>query len=300
MGKIPTARRAPANLPSLKSESLASSPSVPSEAAATSASTGVATSSSAGAPVVSGATSAASSSSATANKPLWSKDGDARLSNNNDGKDANGGPAPNWGAKTTSPLFSRDFPSLQDDNALKKLDGNADGSALRPKQKPPAVGGHNDKRYGPGPNLRPQSSRTWLHGGAGPKPGAPSGPELGSPDLPARTTQLAPSSGMTFKEKIDSKTPVFLSSLTGGHPGKKANSDKRSQNPTFHVPKPRSTTANPNSSASQPSRESFSQNSIIDNEKLKRMDFTESADDDWAKSDDNFDYNKKITRYVQS
>ena len=42
------------------------------------------------------------------------------------------------------------------------------------------------------------------------------------------------------------------------------------------------------------------QQSIIDNEKLKRMDDfdRELNDDDWARSDETFDYNKKIARYV--
>ena len=40
------------------------------------------------------------------------------------------------------------------------------------------------------------------------------------------------------------------------------------------------------------------QQSIIDNEKLKRMDDfdRELNDDDWARSDETFDYNKKIAR----
>ena len=40
------------------------------------------------------------------------------------------------------------------------------------------------------------------------------------------------------------------------------------------------------------------QQSIIDNEKLKRMDDfdRELNEDDWARSDETFDYNKKIAR----
>ena len=38
------------------------------------------------------------------------------------------------------------------------------------------------------------------------------------------------------------------------------------------------------------------QQSIIDNEKLKRMDYIETNADDWTKNDDNFDYNKKLKR----
>ena len=40
--------------------------------------------------------------------------------------------------------------------------------------------------------------------------------------------------------------------------------------------------------------------SIIDNEKLKRMDDFDrefNEDDDWARSDETFDYNKKLARY---
>ena len=36
--------------------------------------------------------------------------------------------------------------------------------------------------------------------------------------------------------------------------------------------------------------------SIIDNEKLKRMDYIETNEDDWTKNDDDFDYSKKLNR----
>lgn len=38
------------------------------------------------------------------------------------------------------------------------------------------------------------------------------------------------------------------------------------------------------------------QGSIIDQEKLSRMDDLESCNDDWTRSDDDFDYNKKLAR----
>jgi hypothetical protein len=47
----------------------------------------------------------------------------------------------------------------------------------------------------------------------------------------------------------------------------------------------------------QPQRDqAFKEHSIIDNEKLKRMDMIEGNEDDWTRSDDNFDYNKKLKR----
>ena len=41
----------------------------------------------------------------------------------------------------------------------------------------------------------------------------------------------------------------------------------------------------------------FLQAPIIDRDKLKRLDDIECNDDDWAKSDETFDYNKKIDRF---
>ena len=44
--------------------------------------------------------------------------------------------------------------------------------------------------------------------------------------------------------------------------------------------------------------QTFKEHSIIDDEKLKRMDILEVTEDDWTKSDDNFDYNKKLKRFA--
>ena len=45
--------------------------------------------------------------------------------------------------------------------------------------------------------------------------------------------------------------------------------------------------------------QTFKEHSIIDDEKLKRMDILEVTEDDWTRNDDNFDYNKKLKRYVR-
>ena len=45
-------------------------------------------------------------------------------------------------------------------------------------------------------------------------------------------------------------------------------------------------------------RLNFFQASIIDRDKLRRMDDIDADDDDWTRSDDTFDYNKKIDRSV--
>ena len=42
--------------------------------------------------------------------------------------------------------------------------------------------------------------------------------------------------------------------------------------------------------------QTFKEHSIIDDEKLKRMDIIEVTEDDWTRNDDNFDYNKKLKR----
>lgn len=74
-----------------------------------------------------------------------------------------------------------------------------------------------------------------------------------------------------------------------GGSGRKASAPQRSQavlvNKPSHQPQNRP-------------RENLFQGSIIDNEKLKRMDDIDcSTDDDWARKDESFDYNKKIDRY---
>ena len=53
---------------------------------------------------------------------------------------------------------------------------------------------------------------------------------------------------------------------------------------------------NPNPANYQPP--GFLQQQIIDVEKLKRLDELDNAESDWTKSDDTFDYNKKIARYL--
>ena len=60
----------------------------------------------------------------------------------------------------------------------------------------------------------------------------------------------------------------------------------------------RSQLVNKTSQPSQNSRprDNLFQGSIIDSEKLKRMDDIDSNDDDWTRRDDSFDYNKRIDR----
>jgi len=42
------------------------------------------------------------------------------------------------------------------------------------------------------------------------------------------------------------------------------------------------------------------QASIIDRDKLRRMDDIDANEDDWTRSDETFDYNKKIDRFVST
>lgn len=218
LGKIPTARRAPANLPSLKAETTGglSEDSVP--AAAVAAAT----------PSSSSAAAAAASAAALTST--------ATVPSGEDGKEGK-----SWHPEKKSsflhqrsPLFGQEFPSLKK------------GAPAAPPEV--SAEAPSDTRYGPGPSLRPQTSGNWMFGG-----GAKNS-----------TEDEKPSFQIHFEPPVKYNTPP--------PPILKAPTQARRH------------------------KRDMVQPSIIDNEKLKRMDLMETREDDWTKSDDNFDYNKKLAR----
>ena len=177
-----------------------------------------------------------------------------------------------------SAIFGDEFPSLGRTGLAK------DGQ-------PPAAGGPaqqalaNEVKYGPGPSLRPQTSGNWLHGGKGP----------GGPP----TEDDAPMGGGFRPEKpqfdVSTSAKPFQMHPQGmlHHPKKGMDSRRGGPGPMNDGPSNR---FDGRGRGRSPHHESMHQASIIDNEKLRRMDYIESNDDDWTKSDDNFDYNKKLAR----
>lgn len=289
LGKIPTARRAPANLPSLRAETKVSdnapaAPSVPATANAGSSQTHAASSSS------------SSSSTNNINGATWAPnehDRKGEAANGDKGRLAGPGVAARGGKRSSflhqaSPLFGQEFPSLN--NVAKggaPASNNGVGSASSGGVAAPssgfkdglnaaaaAAGGGGgaggDVQYGPGPSLRPQTSGNWIFGG-GAKFMMPTEPE----HMPVRPQQQQQSNDSTHRKDDN------FNKDRRGKPGMAAagfSSKRESAAAPLHAPPP----------------------SIIDNEKLRRMDLidTREEDDDWTRSDETFDYNRKLARYI--
>ena len=358
LGKVPTARRAPANLPSLKAEHSGNDPSINLVPAGHSSAGGwtankddnngettgkpnttktvnstgpsstnesvalVKNSSSSSVSAVSA--SASTSSVAASSSASVTSTGVAGTSPPTSGKfpPSSLSSKATWGQAVSkkpkpfigqrSPLFGQEFPSLT---------GNTEGPAAQPvdvetgsPSPPPGV--KTDPKYGPGPSLRPQSFATWSFSGGkqtqqqqqqGPVNNAglgvqdketidkgnngsaavvippTTGPTLGA-NFESRTRNLADTTG-GLKFDVGVNSPLLQQ---GGAPfiGRKISASQRGQ------------LVNKNSAASTASRprENLFQGTIIDSEKLKRMDDIDSNDDDWTRRDEAFDYNKKIDR----
>ncbi len=298
LGKVPTARRAPANLPSLKAEHSGNDPTV------TLVPTGAATG---------GWSGSKEEVDGHKSKPEGINAEPPNLNNHhNASKTANhyhhpGGGGGNlnsahqtnsqqskstWGSVVSkpkeqknflsqkSPLFGQEFPSLTSDGSQVSAPPPAQ---LTPS--PPPGSNKSDAIYGPGPSLRPQSYSSWTFGGVGGKQHTDNNND-GSPDpvLPAENnnrTRNLPQAGAPLKFDVGVNSPL----LQGvSFPGRKV-SAQRSQ-PVLVNKAPQSSRG----------RDAIFQGSIIDNEKLKRMDDIDSNDDDWARKDESFDYNKRIAR----
>ena len=207
-----------------------------------------------------------------------------------------------------SPLFGQEFPSLPGDGPVPAgsqaaRDGMMDSPDLPGRGFTEGVAGPHsqDPAYGPGPNLRPQTFGTWSQGGAG-RPGGLQTEgdhgEAGGHSLPPQPHKPQPppaSSKSPGTTQYKSIMPPFMDAMelpvgppqqfnrrSGGHrgregPGPRHNRDNRSSR-HHHQPPPTS---------------DFTAHSIIDTEKLKRMDDLDNGND-WTYEDDDFDYNKKL------
>lgn len=304
LGKIPTARRAPANLPSLKAETSGEPGSKPTAPA-----------------------SAPSSAPASAG---WRDDSsggraadDARAGgNSNDVGSAGGGggggggkaswlgPGPIGGPAAAahlpmkpkpsflhqeSPLFGQEFPSLGGSgvpgvgSGEQGLSKSASASGIASHQQgvsaAAAVSGNaaakaQETKYGPGPNLRPQTSGNWMFGGGQKQEGG------GSDHKEGKSGSAPPPSDFPTKNIFPPPPPVMMpitapKGLDGrrGGPGGPGRGGGHMAN-----------------NGPQSNRSGVTPVAIIDREKLKRMDFIDATEDDWAKTDDTFDYNKKLAR----
>ena len=343
LGKVPTARRAPANLPSLKAEHSGNDPTINLVPAGHSSSGGWTANKEAegeaqnntGKPVnssndtvalVKNSSSSSVSAVSVSSGPVTSSvvassvPAAAAVAPVASTVAAGGSPPPSslsskttWGqaaSKKTkpyisqrSPLFGQEFPSLTGNTESPAQPVDAETGS----PSPPPGGNKADSKYGPGPSLRPQSFATWSFSGGkqtqqqGQQQPAPTNNTggLGGQDkdavdksgsvnpamaaYEARNRNLAEAGGLKFDVGVNS--PL----LQQGAPfiGRKHSAASQ-----------RGQLVNKNSSASSAARprENLFQGTIIDSEKLKRMDDIDSNDDDWTRRDEAFDYNKKIDR----
>jgi hypothetical protein len=235
LGKIPTARRAPANLPSLKAENFGNDPAVclvPSNGSGWAGKDTDDAVPDQDVPDVKISTDVKSIQ--ISDSKTW------QIASDNAKKQEKF-------LNKRSPFFGHDFPILKPNSKHaedKAFTSNSSYSSLNSKQ-PLEV------KYGPGPSLRPQSSGHWMHGGG------------------ARTTNETENDFFLSGQDIYNQSAIVLHKKTVDRKNAKGNNRDRD----VHF-----------------------QHSIIDNEKLKRMDYIETNEDDWAKNDDNFDYNKKLAR----
>ena len=313
LGKVPTARRAPANLPSLKAEHSGNDPTINLVPASHGASGGW-TASNANKDDVGDSqpkptknevsSNAASSAHAQAGgKPLSSSSlaggPKAPPVNSNSLQQPSLSSKTTWGSATApqtgsgsgkpflsqkSPLFGQEFPSLTGNSEVSAQNA---GDLSSPS---PPPGGKTDSKYGPGPSLRPQSFATWSFSG---KQSSQSPSNSVEKDMPektnnhdnARNRNHPEAGGQPSSLKFDVGVNSPLLQQGAPYLGRKS-TPQRSQlvNKTSQPPQ-----------SSRP-RDNLFQGSIIDSEKLKRMDDIDSNDDDWTRRDDSFDYNKRIDR----
>ena len=191
-----------------------------------------------------------------------------------------------------SPLFGQEFPSLAGD-AVHAGNTTARETMLDQDRSQPVPGQDMsvppDPAYGPGPNLRPQTFGNWTQGGGkvgGPmtedEDKMPAAPQPHKPQPPAASGK---SHGTTQFKSI---MPPFMDAmeLPTGPPQSYGKKPSNRNNPAFRQ-------GRDNNRARPDTTASFTNHSIIDKEKLQKMDDFDNGND-WTFDDDDFDYNKKL------
>lgn len=340
LGKVPTARRAPANLPSVKSEKGGNDPTV------VLVPTGGAGWAKDGEKPPGGVeekkeNNSTSSAAQDAKKepPVAAKpSGPKSWSSVTGAAQSAAPPGQNRPQQQQaflhqkSPLFGQEFPSLRTgevgmvksgspENQPEMIGNGVAGPAAAAsksqlEQSAGKDGGEPERAvpaYGPGPSLRPQTFGNWTQGGVG-KPGAgvaadsspgdavppllppqphkptPPGSSLGpsrSPPPRGNPANQYKSIMPPFMDVMELPTapPEFLGSRRGGGGGRERGPPAARREP------PRGGNSGGGDHHRQHQTTDFVPPSIIDTEKLRRMD---DLADDWTYDDENFDYNKRL------
>eukprot|EP00092_Neocalanus_flemingeri_P011599 GFUD01012500.1.p1 GENE.GFUD01012500.1~~GFUD01012500.1.p1 ORF type:complete len:513 (+),score=149.62 GFUD01012500.1:182-1720(+) len=339
LGKVPTARRAPANLPSVKSEKGGNDPSVvlvptgggwASKEGDKEGSVGLERSGGqqhgqhgqhqqvveqgqqvvkerAGAVDVTGSVPTKQHSHSPPGKPSGVKSWSSVTGAGQGGPQA--GRQQSF-LHQKSPLFGQEFPSLKPGEvapavspAVKGNTPEIQGEVQQVQQQVEQPPQQSDPAYGPGPNLRPQAFGNWTQGGTAAKAGGGGGglqteggemPPLVPPQPHKPVPPQAPAATRSPPtNQYKSIMPPFMDAMelpTGPppnfshrRPAPRQGGGGGSQAPRHREARPRPPTDAPD----------FIPPSIIDKEKLKRMDDIDNGDD-WTYEDDDFDYNKKL------
>ena len=291
LGKVPTARRAPASLPSVKSEKGGNDPTV----VLVPTGGGWASKDGEKGPGVGeggkeqGAVAAAkaeekAASASPPQKPQQPLSWAGTVTGAGQGR---------YQGHQKSPLFGQEFPSLRPGEiAPGVMATDVAGGQQAPVEGTPPALHPSDPAYGPGPSLRPQAFANWAQGGAKgpgghPIEGGGDIPPLVQPHKPVPPQGVAPSRAPATNQ-YKSIMPGFMEALElpAGPPASY----------TQRRPAPR------NGGGGRQHREQRARPqiiaednrpSIIDQDKLKGMDDV-GGGDDWTYEDDDFDYNKKL------
>ena len=198
-----------------------------------------------------------------------------------------------------SPLFGQEFPSLRPGEIAPGVMGKITPEGVTETVVQPIIEPivHPDPAYGPGPSLRPQAFANWTQGGKAPAGGPPTegpqeggGPPLIQPHKPVPPQTASTRSPVTNQYK--SIMPQFMEALELPM-GPPAGFVGRRQGPRNGVAPRHREQREQREQRNRPSPSQDVRPSIIDQDKLQRMDITNNGDD-WTYEDDDFDYNKKL------